>query len=57
MSRYITDTLALVLFLEKRKIHTGVKQIFQNAAFGVNQFTKTPPHPASNYSPLRTPGW
>lgn len=37
MSRYVTDTMALVLFLEKRRIPAGVKQIFLNTEKGLDE--------------------
>lgn len=34
MNHYVTDTMALVLFLEKRKMPEAVRRIFENATAG-----------------------
>lgn len=35
MNQYVTDTMALVLYLEKRRMSQSVKQIFQSADVGL----------------------
>lgn len=35
MSQYVTDTMAIVLYLSKRKLPLGVKQLFQSADLGL----------------------
>ena len=35
MSQYVTDTMAIVLYLEKRRMPQSIKQIFQSADVGL----------------------
>ncbi len=37
MKTYVTDTMAIVSYLGKRKLPISVKQIFQNADVGLTQ--------------------
>lgn len=39
MSQYVTDTMAIVLYLSKRKMPLRVKQIFQSADLGLTSIT------------------
>lgn len=36
MSQYVTDTMAIVLYLSKRKLPLRVKQLFQSADLGLS---------------------
>ncbi|AQG80507.1 PIN domain-containing protein [Spirosoma montaniterrae] len=37
MSQYVTDTMAIVLYLSKRKMPLFIKQLFQSADLGLTQ--------------------
>lgn len=39
MSQYVTDTMAIVSYLSRRKLPLAVKQIFQSADFGLTSIT------------------
>lgn len=39
MSQYVTDTMAIVLYLSKRKLPLRVKQLFQSADLGLTLIT------------------